>query len=58
MLKNAIEVLHHVDFRTMSQTSLCCLLEHGSFYASELEIFKSILRWYEYNQDADIEVVI
>ncbi|XP_037049998.1 BTB/POZ domain-containing protein 9-like isoform X2 [Bradysia coprophila] len=58
IFQNVVEVLHQADFKVISQTDLCFLLEHGAFWAPEVEMFESILGWYEYNQDADIETII
>lgn len=53
---NSAELLHHNTFQTLSQDSLCALLQRDSFHASEIEVFKAANNWYKNNPDADIQV--
>lgn len=52
----ATEMLTSSNFKTLSQDTLCTLLERDSFFAPEVEIFKAVNEWYNNNPDADIEV--
>lgn len=40
------ELLTHDTFRTMSQESICSLLERDTFYAPEIDIFHAVRKWY------------
>lgn len=53
---NATLLLTSADFQILSQDSLCALLERDSFSAQEIEIFKAVVKWYENNPSADIQV--
>lgn len=56
MDRNALSLLKHSTFQTLSQDSLCSLLERDSFFAPEVEIFNSVHEWCKCNPRADIEV--
>lgn len=58
MDRNAESLLKHDTFKTLSQDSLCGLLERDSFFAPEVEIFNAVHDWCKHNQQADIEVNI
>lgn len=53
---NLNELLGSSSFHTLSQDSLCILLERDSFCAPELQIFNAVSEWYKKNPNADIEV--
>lgn len=56
MDRNATELLNSQTFKTLSQESLCTLLERDSFFAPEIQIFNAVHDWCKNNQHADIEV--
>lgn len=56
MDRHAAKVLREDGFKTLSQDSLCSLLERDSFYAPEIDIFKAVNDWYKSNPNADIQV--
>lgn len=56
MGRNSTELLKSSTFRTLSQDSLCTILERDSFYAPEVQIFNAVKDWYKSNPSADIAV--
>lgn len=56
MDRNATELLAHKTFTSLSQDSLCLLLERDSFFAPEVQIFNAVYEWCKQNPQADIEV--
>lgn len=57
MDRNATELLTSSNFKSLSQDSLCALLERDSFLTPEVEIFKAVNEWYKDNPNANIKVV-
>lgn len=57
MDRNSTELLGHCTFKTLSQDSLCSLLERDSFFAPEVQIFNAVYDWCKNNPTADIEVM-
>lgn len=57
MDRNALEVLTSNGFNTLSQDSLCTLLERDSFFAPEIEIFNAVHEWCKSNPNANTEVL-
>lgn len=53
---NATDILKHETFKTLSQDSLCGLLERNSFFAPEVSIFVAVEDWCKNNSDVDPEV--
>lgn len=49
--KNAEELLYHESFKYLYKDSLIELLARDSFYVREIEIFKAVHGWIEYNSD-------
>lgn len=58
MDRNAPDMLSHVSFKTLSQDSLCGLLERDSFFAPEVQIFVAVNDWCKHNNNADIDSVV
>lgn len=58
MDRHSAELLKHSSFRTLSQSSLCSLLERDSFFAPEVDIFTAVYDWCQNNPNADTEVVV
>lgn len=56
MDRNSTELLTSPTFKTLSQYSLCSLLERDSFFAPEVQIFNAVYDWCKNNPNADIEV--
>lgn len=56
MDRNSTDLLNHKTFKTLSQDSLCSLLERDSFFAPEVHIFNAVYDWCKNNPNADIEV--
>lgn len=56
MDRNATELLNLNTFKTLSQDSLCTILERDSFFAPEIQIFNAVYDWCKNNQHADIGV--
>lgn len=56
MDRNSTELLKNSSFRTLSQYSLCSLLERDSFFAPEVEIFNAVHDWCQNNPNADTDV--
>lgn len=56
MDRNSTELLKSSCFKTLSQDSLCTLLDRDSFFAAEVEIFNAVHDWCRNNPHADIEV--
>lgn len=52
--RNASELLSHSSFKTLSQQSLCGLLERDSFFAQEVQIFTACNIWRKHNAHIDI----
>lgn len=57
MDRNSTELLNSSTFKTLSQDSLCTLLERDSFFAPEVQIFNAVYDWCKNNRNADIEVL-
>lgn len=53
---NATGLLKHELFTTLSETTLSGLLERDTFYAPEIEIFKSVKSWIANNPNANVSV--
>ncbi|KAK6180857.1 hypothetical protein SNE40_008833 [Patella caerulea] len=51
--RNAFEILHSESFLSLSQNSVKELIARDSFYAHELDIFKSVCEWAEFNNGLD-----
>ncbi|XP_055299673.1 BTB/POZ domain-containing protein 9 [Sitodiplosis mosellana] len=58
MDRNSTELLNTSAFKTLSQDSLCTLLERDSFFAPEVHIFNAVYDWCKNNPNADIETVV
>lgn len=58
MDRNSLELLNSSTFKTLSQDSLCTLLQRDSFFAPEVNIFNAVYDWCKNNPSADIEVSI
>lgn len=56
MDRHANKILDQDAFKTLSQDSLCSLLERDSFFAPEIKIFEAVNDWYKSNPNADIQV--
>lgn len=56
MDRNAPSVLKHSSFSTLSQDSLCGLLERDSFFAPEVDIFNAVHEWCKQTPRANIQV--
>lgn len=56
MDRTTTDVLVHENFKSLSQESLCGLLERDSFFAPEVQIFNAVSDWCKHNPEADIEV--
>lgn len=56
MDRNSTELLTSCSFKTLSQDSLCTLLDRDSFFAPEVQIFNAVHEWCKNNPNADIEV--
>lgn len=56
MDRNSTDLLNSNSFKTLSQDSLCTLLERDSFFAQEVVIFNAVHNWCKRNPDADIPV--
>lgn len=56
MDRNSTELLNSSTFKTLSQDSLCTLLERDSFFAPEVQIFNAVFDWCKNNPTDDIEV--
>lgn len=50
------EFLSHDTFKTLSQETICSLLERDTFYAPEIDIFNAVRNWYTDHSDADAKV--
>lgn len=57
MDRNATELITSNRLKTLSQDSLCTLLERDSFFAPEVDIFRAVNEWYKNNPNADIQVL-
>lgn len=55
---NATDILKHETFKTLSQDSLCGLLERDSFFAPEVTIFVAVEDWCKNNTDVNPEVIL
>lgn len=53
---HSTELLDHETFKELSQNSLFALLKRDTFYAPEIDIFKSVCNWFRNNSNADIKV--
>lgn len=58
MDRNATEVLGSSGFKTLSQDSLCALLDRDSFFASEVNILNAVSEWCLNNPNKDQEVCL
>lgn len=58
MDRNSTDLLGHITFKTLSQDSLCSLLERDSFFAPEVQIFNAVYDWCKHNPNSDIEVSV
>lgn len=56
MDRNSTELLTSSSFKTLSQDSLCALLDRDSFFAPEVQIFNAVHEWCKNNPHTDIEV--
>ncbi|KAJ3647096.1 hypothetical protein Zmor_024638 [Zophobas morio] len=54
---NASEVVSSDCFAELSQKSMIKLLERSTFFAPEIEIFKSVAKWCKINNDVDDLVI-
>lgn len=55
---NAPNVLKNDSFITISEDSLCGLLKRNSFFATEITIYKAVVKWFKHNPQADIKKVL
>lgn len=55
---NASAILIHDQFKTLSEDSLCGLLERDSFFTTENLIFMGVNRWCDHNPDINPEQVV
>ncbi|XP_031623823.1 BTB/POZ domain-containing protein 9 [Contarinia nasturtii] len=58
MDRNSTDLLNASTFKTLSQDSLCTLLQRDSFFAPEVNIFNAVYDWCKNNPNADIETVV
>lgn len=58
MDQNAVNLLTHESFKTLSQDSLCSLLHRDSFFAPEVQIFVAVNDWAKHNGRSDIDPVV
>lgn len=58
MDQNAVPLLTHDTFKSLSQDSLCSLLRRDSFFAPEVQIFVAVNDWAKHNGRAKIDPVV
>jgi len=58
MDRNALEVLNHDSFVTLSDAAVKELISRDSFCADEIEIFKAVSRWAKANPEGDVSHVL
>jgi len=58
MDRNALEVLNHDSFVTLSDAAVKELISRDSFCADEIEIFRAVSRWAKGNPDSDVSNVL
>lgn len=56
--RNAVNVLKDEAFNSISEESLCGLLQRDSFFAQEVLIYKAVATWYKHHPSADIRKVL
>ena len=56
--RNAIDIMQHDYFMTLSPSSLKDMISRDSFCAEEIKIFKAVKDWVEANPTADHEEII
>lgn len=58
MDQNAVNLLTHDSFKTLSHESLCSLLKRDSFFAPEVQIFIAVKEWSKHNGRDNIESIV
>lgn len=58
MDQNAVSLLQHETFRTLSRHGLCALLRRDSFFAPEVQIFTAVSEWAKHNAGEDVAGVV
>ncbi|GIZ01715.1 hypothetical protein CEXT_34661 [Caerostris extrusa] len=56
--RNALDIIHHESFLSLSASGLKEMISRDSFCASEVDIFRAVCEWAQQNPDADMEDIL
>lgn len=56
--RNALDIIHHESFLTLSASALKEMISRDSFCASEVDIFRAVCEWAQQNPDVDMADIL
>ncbi|XP_035227045.1 BTB/POZ domain-containing protein 9-like [Stegodyphus dumicola] len=56
--RNALDIIHHESFLTLSASALKEMISRDSFCASEVDIFRAVCEWAQQNPDVDMREIL